>query len=331
MITCFESILKNPTQSFVLLFVVQHQGSVPQETGAMLLLSSDGNLVGTIGGGFLEFSCLEKAKKLLGRNTAVLERIEMNAKYSKDAKAICGGSVEVLITSKATKQVEEITKIVANEKEGKETTFYIDCEENSESFGMLFSEVNEEKTLLKIQLETPRKLIVCGNGHCGKAIAELGNWLGFETTLLDRRPYLEEKNTEILYVENDFGSFVKEEKIDRNTAIVLVHKNHQEDREALEFCLDSDAKYIGMIGSKRKVAFLKDAILEEQSLPENVWDKLYTPIGIDINAKKVKDIALSVITEIVAVFNEKDTSSLKSFSRERELVKNVASRASATS
>ena len=70
-----------------------------------------------------------------------------------------------------------------------------------------------------------------------------------------------------------------------------------------------------MIGSRRKVNLIKKDFLEKKLCTVEEWDKLYTPIGIEFEAVTLQEIALSVITEIVCVFKEYNTSYLKSISR----------------
>ncbi|HEY0009266.1 MAG TPA: XdhC family protein, partial [Tepidisphaeraceae bacterium] len=88
--------------------------------------------------------------------------------------------------------------------------------------------------------------------------------------------------------------------VDAQTYIVLVTRGHHRDSAALEAIIDRPAKYIGMIGSKRKVRTILGQ-LAEQGVPLESLAKVHAPIGLEINAVTVDEIALSIAAELVAV------------------------------
>ena len=97
------------------------------------------------------------------------------------------------------------------------------------------------------------------------------------------------------------GDALARHPISPRTHIVLVNRGHGGDAEVLEASLHSEAAYIGMIGSRRKVSCLRDHFLSEGLATEEEWDRLYAPIGLDIGAVTVEEIATSVMAEIVSV------------------------------
>ena len=150
------------------------------------------------------------------------------------------------------------------------------------------------------------KLVIAGAGHVGKALAHLGGLLHFEVTVIDdRADYANAENVpdaDHLIVE-DFSTALGSIHPDSDTYIVIVTRGHGHDAEVLKACIGSDAAYIGMIGSYRKVAHMKGLFLAEGWATPDQWDRIYTPIGLEINSKSVQEIAISIVAQLVLVRN----------------------------
>ena len=150
------------------------------------------------------------------------------------------------------------------------------------------------------------RLVIAGAGHVGKALAHLGSLLHFEVTVIDdREEYASKENVpdaDHLIIE-DFSTALGSINPDSETYIVIVTRGHGHDAEVLKACIGSDAAYIGMIGSSRKVAHIKGQFLAEGWATPEQWDRIYTPIGLDINSKSVQEIAISIAAQLVLVGN----------------------------
>jgi len=151
-------------------------------------------------------------------------------------------------------------------------------------------------------------LVIAGGGHIGKALAHLGSLLEFEVTVVDDRPEFASVNhipdADHLVVQ-DIGSAMGEIKFDPETYVVLVNRGHKHDSEALRSCIGSDAAYIGMIGSLRKVGIVKKQFLKEQWATQEQWSSVHAPIGLDIGAITVQEIAISIAAQLVEVRTRK--------------------------
>jgi xanthine dehydrogenase accessory factor len=153
------------------------------------------------------------------------------------------------------------------------------------------------------------RLVIAGAGHVGRAVAHLGRWLHFEITVIDdRAEYVNRRNLPDAdhLVVSDFNEFFKGFKAGGDTYIVIVTRGHGHDAEVLKSCIRSDAAYIGMIGSSRKVAHMKGEFLEKGWAKPEQWARIHTPIGIQINSKTVQEIAVSIVAQLVAVRNSPD-------------------------
>jgi len=148
------------------------------------------------------------------------------------------------------------------------------------------------------------QLVIAGAGHIGQAMAHLGSLLKFEVTVIDDRPEFANKDrlpdTDHIIVD-DIGKALQNFPISADTYVVIVTRGHLHDAEALQQCIASEAAYIGMIGSSRKIELMRKKFLEEGWATARQFDGIYAPIGIDICSKTVEEIAISIAAQLVLV------------------------------
>lgn len=151
-------------------------------------------------------------------------------------------------------------------------------------------------------------LIIAGAGHIGQSLAHLGSFLGFEVTVWDDRPEYADK-TKIpdadFVLSGSIDSVLEQIKIRDNSYLVIVTRGHKSDAVVLRKFIGSGAAYIGMIGSKAKVSQMKTAFLENGWASPEQWARIYSPVGMDIGAQIVEEIALSIAAQLVKVRNQK--------------------------
>lgn len=163
-------------------------------------------------------------------------------------------------------------------------------------------EISEGITLyLEPHLPKPTLLIV-GAGHIGKAVAHLGAFLDFEVIVLDDRPSF--ANSERFpeasqIIVEDIVRGLRQFPITPNTYIVIVTRGHRHDGVALREVVNSPAAYIGMIGSRRKIHLIFEGLLEEGITTPEQLARVRAPIGIEIGALTVEEIAVSIAAELV--------------------------------
>jgi xanthine dehydrogenase accessory factor len=174
--------------------------------------------------------------------------------------------------------------------------------------GGKFFEGAEENMLFLEPIYPLPHLIIVGAGHIGQAVCHLGSLLDFEVTVVDDRPEFanREKLPEADHIlVDDVGKAVKGLPISSDTYIVIVTRGHRDDAEALRNCIDSEAAYIGMIGSPRKTNLMRKNFLHEKWATSEQWDRIHAPIGIDIQSKTVQEIAISIAAQLIQVRREK--------------------------
>jgi xanthine dehydrogenase accessory factor len=150
----------------------------------------------------------------------------------------------------------------------------------------------------------PPPLLIVGAGHIGQALARQAGWLDFEVTVIDDRP--EYANRErfgegTALIVADIGQAVREFPFSADTYIVIVTHGHSHDAEALRACIHSPAAYIGMIGSRPKVALMRERFLSAGWASAQEWDRVHAPIGLKIGSRTVEEIAVSIAAELVHV------------------------------
>lgn len=150
-------------------------------------------------------------------------------------------------------------------------------------------------------LPLPR-LIIAGAGHVGKALSHQGRVLGFEVTVIDDREEFANRynlpDADNIIVKN-IGEAMEEVIKDSNTYIAIVTRGHSHDADALRACIGSEAAYIGMMGSRSKVAALHREFISKNYATEEQWEKICTPIGLDIGSQTVEEIAVSIAAQLV--------------------------------
>jgi xanthine dehydrogenase accessory factor len=158
------------------------------------------------------------------------------------------------------------------------------------------------KVLVYIEPIIPEpKLIILGAGHVGKALVNVAKFAGFRTTVADDRE--EFANRENIpdageIVVHEFGDMFSRLFIDENAYIVIATRGHNHDLDALKAALGTRAKYIGLLGSRRKRALLFKT-LREAGFSEEDIGRVVTPVGLPIGSVTPEEIAISIMAQII--------------------------------
>jgi xanthine dehydrogenase accessory factor len=146
------------------------------------------------------------------------------------------------------------------------------------------------------------RLVIVGGGHVGQAVGKLAAELDFDVWVIDDRPeYVSRERfpTAERLIAGDITRELQALTIDSDTYCLIVTRGHNHDEEALAALIDRGARYVGMIGSKRKIRLIFDDLEAEGVSPESLH-KVYAPVGIDIGSQTVTEIAVSILAELVA-------------------------------
>ena len=149
----------------------------------------------------------------------------------------------------------------------------------------------------------PQPIIVLfGGGHVSMAVAKSAAAAGFGVSVVDDREAF--ANAQRFPMAQEIYTSYEEafEKIQPNesTYLVIVTRGHKEDMRVLAWAVRTGARYIGMIGSKRKVISVYKA-LEKEGYREEEFERVYAPMGLDIGALAPEEIAISIVAELISV------------------------------
>jgi Xanthine and CO dehydrogenases maturation factor, XdhC/CoxF family len=148
------------------------------------------------------------------------------------------------------------------------------------------------------------RLLVLGGGHIAVPLVEIGKLLEFQVSVVDDRPSFANSArfqgvSQVLC--QDFETAIREFQFDANTYIIIVTRGHRHDKICLEEVLKKPKPtYIGMIGSRRKIASLFED-LHQDGFSEEQLKSVHTPIGLDIGAQTPAEISVSIMSEIIMV------------------------------
>ena len=161
---------------------------------------------------------------------------------------------------------------------------------------------NEFEVMIEVA-ERPATLLIVGGGHIGQSLASIASQVGFSVAVLDDRAAFanaERFPTADRVICGDFVEELRRFPIDADTYIVLVSRGHKQDELSLREVATSEAAYVGMIGSRRRVGAVLTHLARE-GLPQETLGRVHTPIGMDIGAETPEEIAVSIIAEIISV------------------------------
>ncbi|HEX3358532.1 MAG TPA: XdhC/CoxI family protein [Tepidisphaeraceae bacterium] len=276
-------------EKVVLCTVVGSRGSTPQEKGAKMLVLADGKTIGTLGGGCVEAEVRKQALTLLSADQSRLLEFKLDHDYGWDDGLICGGIMEIFVQVIDRPRSEPFEQIRDALQEDRNTQFCI----NYEMAGAQRRYIEE--------LGPPPSLIIAGAGHVGHALAHLANTLDFRVTIIDDRPdYISaDRFPNATRITGDIEAELRKLAIDASTYVVIVTRGHRHDGDSLHAVIDSPAKYIGLIGSKSKIKMIFDNLAAKNVSREKLL-RVHAPIGLEIGAVSVNEIAVSIAAELVA-------------------------------
>lgn len=160
-------------------------------------------------------------------------------------------------------------------------------------------------TRLLFELARPAlEMVICGGGHVGQAVARAARLLDFKVTVIDDRAEFASRDKfpdpQVRLLTGDFVEALRSLQITPATHLVIVTRGHRHDEICLEEVIDKPARYIGMIGSRRRTTTIRERLRRAGIAPE-LLHRVHAPIGLDIGALTPEEIALAILAEIILV------------------------------
>jgi xanthine dehydrogenase accessory factor len=148
----------------------------------------------------------------------------------------------------------------------------------------------------------PAELYIFGAGHVGASLYQVARLAGFDVTVIDdRESYANRQRFPEAHevIAEDFEKAAAQLTISESSYIVIVTRGHHDDMRVLRWAVQTPARYVGMIGSKRKtIGIFKE--LQKEGISSHLFDRVRAPIGLDIGAITPEEIAVSITSELIA-------------------------------
>jgi xanthine dehydrogenase accessory factor len=149
----------------------------------------------------------------------------------------------------------------------------------------------------------PAELVIFGGGHVALSLCKLAHLAGFEVTVVyDRESYANRERfpDAVQVIAADFEAAIAALRPSTSSFMVIVTRGHRDDMRVLTWAVKTSARYVGMIGSRRKVLSIYDELAKEGIEPE-LFKSVHAPIGLDIGAVTPEEIAVAIVAEMIAV------------------------------
>ncbi|HET6382985.1 MAG TPA: XdhC family protein [Armatimonadota bacterium] len=328
-------------EPFALATLIRSRGSAPQVAGSQAMFHPDGRSDGNLGGGCLEMEARRRALTAMASGEPTFFSLHLDSDFGFDDGLICGGTADILIEPRPQRFArcfEAAADAVRRRQDAGVATIcdgprgilgaraviepgrasMVDGTEGDLAETLLehatraaerrfrqpeVVDVPGASIFVEPLLRSPELLIV-GAGHVGTALSRLASRLDFEVVALDDRPAF--ANADRLpwasrVIAADIPSTLEKMDLAPDTYVVIMTRGHRHDGAALRACLGRPLAYLGMIGSRRKIRLIYDELLEEGAAQPEELARIRSPIGLDIGAESVEEIAVSIAAELILV------------------------------
>lgn len=323
----FQEILahQNRSESCMLVSAVGGSGSAPRKVQSHMLVNQSGYVCGTVGGGAVEGNSITYAKKLLETQESGLKTFELYEQAAEDIGMICGGRVNVHFRWIACDdhEMQQIAQaVVAALEAGRDAWLIIDLFEHTFSLydgmsqlGHVFSDeiiscLTSEAFCISFddlpvyaeQISYGDRVYIFGGGHVAQALVPMLSSVDFRCIVIeDREEFCKKslfpKAQDVLLLREDEWNTAL--NVGCNDCICIMTRGHINDLSCQAFALKTQASYIGVIGSRRKVAAV-NAHLRGMGFDDAQLARIITPIGLEIGAVTPAEIAVSITAQMIA-------------------------------
>lgn len=295
----------------VLATIAGVKGSAPREVGAKMVIWGNGEIFSTIGGGAGEAKVIQVAQQVLISGQKQWVEIDLSGVASKKVEGVCGGQMRVWLEKwSGESAIALLQSVLATLKRGQAINLVTPFANDQSPYLLGLNDPLPSSEVAFIEILTPPPLLlIVGAGHVGEQLAKIAYSIGFQVAVQDDRSEWA-NSTRYAIASRIFTDPIKtvldQLKDHRDLYVALVTRGYQYDLEALEALLENQSKnpincrYIGMIGSKKRVRFVLQ-ILEKKDISTLPFSNLYAPIGLDIGALTPEEIAVSIAAELILV------------------------------
>ncbi len=308
--------------------VIETWGSSPRPVGSHLVVSEEGDFLGSVSGGCVESAVIDSAMKVIRTGEPRTLEFTVADERAWEVGLSCGGSIRLLVEllsptavdsrRTAESQRPHSTAFITRLNDGVWTQLTpagfkgdlsLNPGQKSEAATLLESNrsgISTDQSLFIKTCTPPPRLILVGAVHIAQVLAPMADTAGFEVTLVDpRRGFA----TETRFPDTDLQLEWPDKALpkllpDSMTAIVTLSHDPKIDDPALKAALDSNAFYIGALGSQRTHSKRIDRLTEAGLT--SALHRIHAPVGLDLGGRSPAEIAVSIIAEMIRAFYHRE-------------------------
>jgi xanthine dehydrogenase accessory factor len=327
--------------SVCLVTLVEAKGSTYRRPGAKMVVGSNDYVEGAISGGCLEQETADYARQVIEAKQNKVIHYELDDDVIFGLGLGCGGSISLLLETGVERWLPQllsvrtgavVVKLIESEGNGVEpgtVCVYQDgrmiwenpdheldmnlihdhCQKSLDTRYPAIMECTVGGHKARLFLDTvfpPYSLIVFGGGDDAVPVTSFAIQLGFEVTVVDHRPVnlLETRFTQCKKVKWQGRQTTADLQIDSGTAVMVMSHHIQRDAEALEAFIETPAYYVGLLGPKKRLSRMQEHLTTAQVEDLSQNERLFSPVGLDIGSETPEEIAVSILTEMIAIRNK---------------------------
>lgn len=305
----FNSLEMNRT--VFLLYVVESKGSSPGRQGFFMAIDEQGNTIGSIGGGIMEYKFTELAKNYLKtceKASLLKKQVHTKNAVSDQSGMICSGEQTVFLHTLNRETLNTVEQILNNDAvslvlspAGLATTT------NNDSGCPEYYYNNAADWYYEEKLSYQHHLHIIGGGHCSLALSKLMCSMNFFISVYEDRKnvstFINNRYANALIEVNDYAELTTRIESRSNTYVIIMTVGYRTDIVAFEALMHKSVDYIKMLGSKNKL-FTMHQLFKQKGIAEERINCLLQPAGISINSQTPEEIAISIAADIIAVKNK---------------------------
>tara|TARA_Y100001947_G_C10299321_1_gene286415 strand:- start:247 stop:1224 length:978 start_codon:yes stop_codon:yes gene_type:complete len=306
------SLLKEEQKVF-LAMVVHHTIHSPGTTGAKLLVTENKEMMGTIGGGIMEYELVNRAQDILSNKNFIPEVHTLNHKKSgsgEQSGMICAGKQTNLYyvcePEKDGKIVEEIVQVLS---ESQPAIFSISLEglslqkQKLDACDFQFSLTQDDnKWHYQEQLKNFNRIAIIGGGHCSLALSRVMKNLGYDVVAFDTRENistLDQNNfADSIQIIDDYKKASSQINLPEKTDIVIMTTDVASDVCGLLGIFDKPFPFIGVMGSENKISEIKKR-LKAEGIADQQLSRITAPVGLPMVSNTPEEIAISIAAQLL--------------------------------
>ena len=292
--------------------VARKRGSLPLADDAKMLVMASGERLGTVGGGCVEADVTLQALATVKTGTPAVVRHTLNADLAGDVGLSCGGTVDLFLEPLIHGPgMAQLYRQVGDAIESRRQLTVVTSLDWSRSPQKRLQPgatrrqafVDESAAVFIEPVPRVPRVIVFGAGHVGVEICRMAAGAGFHVVVVDDRDEFANPQrlpwaSEIL--ADDLGVVLDGMALEADDYVIAATRGHAFDAGVIARAAGSGAGYVGMLGSKRKLAVVRRA-LEANGVSPEALDRVRCPIGEDIGADTPAEIAVSVVAELIRI------------------------------